>query len=77
MKKNIFGTFDAVSENRSVIDIIKIIKLYKKKLKIKFVNTKILNQKSYVVIPDSLTKKGFRFKGKIKNEIKKTILKLS
>jgi len=77
LKKNIFGTFDAVSENRSVIDIIKMIQLYKPKLRIKFVNTKILNQKSYVVIPDAITKKGFRFKGKIKNEIKKTISMLS
>ena len=53
------------------------IQLYKPKLRIKFVNTKILNQKSYVVIPDAIAKKGFRFKGKIKNEIKKTISMLN
>ena len=53
------------------------IKLYKKNLKIKFVNTKILNQKSYVVIPDAIKDSGFKFMGKVKNEIKKTILILS
>ncbi len=77
LKKNIFGTFDAVSENRSVVDIIKIIKLFKNKIRVKFVNTKILNQKSYVVIPDLIVNKGFKFKGKIKGEIKKTISILS
>jgi UDP-glucose 4-epimerase len=77
IKKNLLGIFDAVSENHSVIDIVKMIKLYKKNLKIKFVNTKILNQKSYIVIPDYITNKGFKFKGKVKNEIKKTISILS
>ena len=53
------------------------INLYKHKLKIKFVNTKILNQKSYVVIPDEIIKRGFKFNGLVKNEIKKTLKKLS
>ena len=73
IKKKIIGTFDAVSENHSVINIVKMIKIYKKDLKIKFVNTKILNQKSYIVIPDYLISIGFKFKGKVKNEIRKTI----
>jgi nucleoside-diphosphate-sugar epimerase len=73
IKKKTTGIFDAVSENRSVIDIIKMIKIYKKNLKIKFVNTKILNQNSYIVIPDYFLNIGFKFKGKVKNEIKKTI----
>ena len=73
IKKKIIGTFDAVSENHSVINIIKMIKIYKKDLKIKFVNTKILNQKSYIVIPDYFISIGFKFKGKVKNEIRKTI----
>tara|TARA_B110000003_G_scaffold273491_1_gene311346 strand:+ start:12267 stop:13178 length:912 start_codon:yes stop_codon:yes gene_type:complete len=77
IKKNLLGIFDAVSENHSVVDIVKMIKLYKKNLKIKFVNTKILNQKSYVVIPDAIKDSGFKFMGKVKNEIKKTILILS
>ena len=77
VKKKIIGIFDAVSENHSVINIIKMIKIYKKNLKIKFVNTKILNQKSYIVIPDYLINIGFKFKGKVKNEIKKTISILS
>ena len=55
------------------MDIVKKIKKYKKKIRIKFVNTKILNQKSYVVIPDLIIKKGFVFKGNIEKEIKKTI----
>ena len=53
------------------------IKSYKKNLKIKFVNTKILNQKSYIVIPDRIENNGFKFTGKVKNEIKKTISILS
>ena len=77
IKKKVLGIFDAVSENHSVVDIVKMIKLYKKNLKIKFVNTKILNQKSYIVIPDYITNRGFKFTGKVKNEIKKTISILS
>ena len=77
IKKKILGIFDAVSENHSVVDIVKMIRLYKKNLKIKFVNTKILNQKSYIVIPDYITNRGFKFAGKVKNEIKKTISILS
>ena len=77
IKKKILGIFDAVSENHSVVDIVKMIRLYKKNLKIKFVNTKILNQKSYIVIPDYITNRGFKFTGKVKNEIKKTISILS
>ena len=77
IKKKVLGIFDAVSENHSVVDIVKMIKLYKKNLKIKFVNTKILNQKSYIVIPDYITNRGFKFIGKVKNEIKKTISILS
>ena len=77
IKKKLFGIFDAVSENHSVVDIVKMIKSYKKNLKIKFVNTKILNQKSYIVIPDRIQDNGFKFTGKVKNEIKKTISILS
>ena len=77
IKKKVLGIFDAVSENHSVVDIVKMIKLYKKNLKIKFVNTKILNQKSYIVIPDYIINRGFKFIGKVKNEIKKTISILS
>ena len=77
IKKKVLGIFDAVSENHSVVDIVKMIKVYKKNLKIKFVNTKILNQKSYIVIPDYITNRGFKFTGKVKNEIKKTISILS
>tara|TARA_B100000524_G_scaffold348164_1_gene251854 strand:+ start:877 stop:1791 length:915 start_codon:yes stop_codon:yes gene_type:complete len=72
-KDDIIGIFDVVSENCSVTEIVKKIKKFKKKISIKFVNTKILNQKSYVVIPDEIKRKGFRFKGKIENEIKKTL----
>ena len=77
IKKKILGIFDAVSENHSVVYIVKMIRLYKKNLKIKFVNTKILNQKSYIVIPDYIINRGFKFIGKVKNEIKKTISILS
>ena len=76
-KKKIYGVFDVVSENHSVINIVKMIKIHKKNLKIKFVNTKILNQKSYMVIPDGIKKIGFKFTGKVKNEIKKTLSILS
>ena len=77
IKKNLLGIFDAVSENHSVVDIVKMIKSYKRNLKIKFVNTKILNQKSYIVIPDAIKNKGFKFTGKVKTEIKRTISALS
>ena len=69
-------TLDVVTINLKVFDIIKQIEKFKK-IKKSFVNTKILNQLSYEVISDRLTKLDFKFYGKIFSSIKSTINKIS
>lgn len=78
IKKNLFDRtlFDVVSENLTVKNIIIFLKKIKK-IEIKFVNTKILNQFSYEVCCNLLIKEGFKFKGKIKNSIKEIMIKLN
>ena len=65
--------YNALSENCTVNQIIQKIKKYKKKIKIKFVNSEIMNQLSYHVDKKKLNKEGLNLKNKISNDIKDTI----
>jgi nucleoside-diphosphate-sugar epimerase len=78
INKNLFNgsLFDVVSENLTVKNIITFLRNIKN-IQIEFVSTKILNQFSYQVFSDLLLKKGFKFKGKIKNSIKEVMNKLN
>ena len=69
-------TLDVVTVNLKVIDIIKKIETIKK-IKKKFVNTKILNQLSYEVHSDRLKKLNFKFNGNLFMSIKKIIKRLN
>ena len=51
--------FNALSENCTVSQIIEKIKRFKKKVKIKFISSKIMNQLSYHVDKSKLTKRDF------------------
>jgi len=66
------STLDVVTKNYTVQEIIKIISKYVK-VKIKLVNTKILNQNSYKVESDILKKKGVKFSKNISRDVKETI----
>jgi nucleoside-diphosphate-sugar epimerase len=65
-------TYNLVSKNLTVRDIINIIKI-KKNVKIKFVNSKIMNQLSYNVSNSKLLKIGFKSSNDLKKEIFKTL----
>ena len=65
--------YNALSENCTVNQIIQKIKKYKKKIKIKFVYSKIMNQLSYHVNKRKLNNEGLYLKNKIVNDIKDTI----
>ena len=62
-----------MSGNFTVKQIINIIKKYKKKIKIKFVNSKIMNQLSYFVDDTKIKKIGLVLKSDIKLDIKETL----
>jgi UDP-glucose 4-epimerase len=65
--------YNVVTFNKSVKDIINLIKLYKKKIKINFVKNRIMNQLSYSASTDKIIKTGFVFRGNLKKSIKKII----
>ena len=68
--------YNIVSQNCTVESILKILKSYNKRVKFEYVNSKIMNQLSFEVSSKKFTRKGFRFNGKMKIEIYKTIQNL-
>ena len=70
IKKNIFDgqIYNVATNNLSVKLIIQIIKKFKK-IKIKLVKNKIMNQLSYEANCDKIIDKGFKFKGNIQNHV--------
>jgi len=64
--------YNLVTKNLTVKEIIDIIKI-RKKVKIKFVNSKIMNQLSYKVSNQKIKKIGFMPKGNLKKEILDTL----
>lgn len=75
IKKKIFDgdTYNILTNNHTVDEIIKIIHKYKPLRKI-FVNSPIMNQLSYEVSNKKFKDKGFVFSGSLTKEIKKTML---
>ena len=65
--------FNALSGNFTVNQIIKRIKKYKKKIKIKLVSSSIMNQLSYHVSQKKLNSEGLFLKSDIDKDIKDTI----
>ena len=64
-----------MSGNFTVKQIINIIKKFRKKIKIKFVKSKIMNQLSYFVDDKKIKKLGLVLNFKIENDIKETLAK--
>ena len=65
--------FNVLSGNYTVNQIIKKIKKFKKKIKVKFVTTAIMNQLSYHVSQKKLNNEGLVLKTDIEKDIKETI----
>ena len=75
IEKDLFKNdiYNALSENCTVNQILQKIRKYKKKIKIKFVFSEIMNQLSYHVDKKKLNNEGLYLKSKIENDIKNTI----
>ena len=65
--------YNALSDNFTVQQIINKIKKFNKKIRIRFVNSPIMNQLSYHVSKEKLKKEGLFLKNKIENDIRDTI----
>lgn len=65
--------YNALSENCTVKQILEKIKKFKKKIKIRFVHSKIMNQLSYHVDKRKLDNEGLYLSSKIVNDIKDTM----
>ena len=65
--------FNILSGNFTVNQILKMIKKYKKKIKIKLVNAEIMNQLSYHVSKKKIEKEGLNLNYNIEDDIKKTL----
>ncbi|RPG55396.1 MAG: SDR family oxidoreductase [Flavobacteriales bacterium TMED235] len=69
--------FNILSENKTVREIINIIKKNNQKPKLKFINSRILNQDSYKISKNKIQKFGLNLNSKISKDIKTTLKKLS
>lgn len=75
IEKDIFNNniYNALSTNLTVRQVVKMIKKYKKNIKIKFVSSKIMNHLSYHVDNRKLIKLGLNLKSNIQEDVKKTL----
>ena len=78
INKNIFprDIFNVLSENKTVSEILNIIKKNKFKPKIKYVKSRILNQDSYKISKKKIEKLGVKLNCKIEHDIKNILQKL-
>lgn len=75
IEKDIFtnNTYNVLSGNFTVKQIIKKIQKYKKKLRLKFVKTKIMNQLSYLVDNSKIKNIGVKINANINKDIEETL----
>ena len=66
-------TFNILSQNLTLKNIIGYFKKYKKNIKLKFENSALINQYSYKVSNVKFAKEGFYLKSKIQYDIKSTL----
>ena len=66
-------TYNILTQNATVRNVIDVIKNYIPNVKIAFVKNKIMNQLSYEVLSSKFEKTGFKFKGSLSRGISETI----
>ncbi len=78
IKKNFFpcDIFNVLSENKTILEILNIIKKNKLKPKINYVKSRILNQDSYKISNEKIKKVGINLNAKISKDIATTIKKI-
>jgi len=79
VENNFFNTevYNVLSKNLTLFQIINYFKMTKKKIKIKYEDSKLINQYSYFVSNKRFTKKAFLLKANIAQDIKDTLKMLS
>ena len=65
--------YNILSNNYKVNDILKMIKKYKKNIRVKFIKSKIINQLSYKVKKEKITSKGIFLNANLDKDIKQTL----
>ena len=77
IEKNFFKNecYNILSSNLTLKNIINYFKKYKKNIKIKYENSKLINQYSYKVSNLKFSHEAFYLKGSIENDIKQTLNK--
>ena len=75
IEKNFFTNdiYNILSENLTLKQIITIFNKHTKKTKIKYENSKLINQYAYKVSDKKFTKKAFKLRSKIRSDIKDTL----
>jgi len=75
IKKDLFnnGTYNVVTLNCAVKDIIEAIKGYVPDAEIKYVDSKAMNQLSYIASTGRFEKLGYKFKGDLGRSVKDTV----
>lgn len=75
IEKDIFKNdfYNALSANLTVRQVIEMIKKHKKNIRVKYVNSEIMNQLSYHVENTKLKKLGLNLKSNIEKDIKQTL----
>ena len=75
IEKNFFNNnvFNILSEHLTLKKVISYFKKHKKKIKIKYEKSKLVNQYSYKVSNQKFTKNAFALNAKISNDIKSTL----
>ena len=69
-------TYNAVTTNASVREIVEIISKQISNVNIEFIESKIMNQLSYHVLARRIERLGFKFQGDLPNGIKETLEQL-
>ena len=78
LEKNFFknDVYNIFSENLTLNTLISYYKNHKKNIKIKYVESKLINQYPYEISNKKFNKEGFKLRSKINNDIKLTLAKL-
>lgn len=69
-------TYNVLTHNFKLNQIVDILRKIKPNIKIKFVKSPLINQKTYLVSNDKIKKTSFRFTGNLEESIMKTFKKL-
>jgi nucleoside-diphosphate-sugar epimerase len=75
LKNNLFDNqiYNVLTENVTVGQIVDIIRLYVPDVRVKYVDSRIMNQLSYAVACDKFQARGFRFEGGLEKGIRDTV----